>query len=68
MTVYGSSGSSIVCAAYDADGRMLSSSTRALTASWQTLDFNVPSSAECVSFILLDSEHRPVMESVDIEA
>ena len=68
VTVYGSSGSSIVCAAYDADGRILSSSTRTLTASWQTLDFNVPSGAERVSFILLDSEYRPVMESVDIEA
>ena len=66
VTVYGSSGSSIVCAAYDANGRMLSSSTRTLTASWQTLDFNVPSGAERVSFILLDSEHRPVMESIDL--
>ena len=65
VTVYGSSGSSIVCAAYDANGRMLSSSTRTLTASWQTLDFNVPSGAERVSFILLDSEYRPVMESIE---
>ena len=65
VTVYGSSGSSIVCAAYDADGRILSSSTRTLTASWQTLDFNVPSGAERVSFILLDSEYRPVMESIE---
>lgn len=68
VTVYGSNGSRIVCAVYDANGRMLSSSTRTLTASWQTLDFNVPSGAERVSFILLDSEYRPVMESVDIEA
>ena len=68
VTVYGSSGSSIVCAAYDAEGRMLSSNTRELTGTWHTLDFNVPSGAERVRFILLDSEHRPVMESVDIEA
>ena len=68
VTVYGSIGSSIVCAAYDADGRMLSSNTRELTGTWHTLDFNVPSGAERVRFILLDSEHRPVMESVDIEA
>ena len=65
VTVYGSSGSSIVCAAYDADGRMLSSDTRKLAASWQTLEFNVPSGAERVSFILLDSEYRPVMESIE---
>ena len=65
VTVYGSSGSSIVCAVYDADGRMLSSDTRKLAASWQTLEFNVPSGAERVSFILLDSEYRPVMESIE---
>ena len=68
VTVYGSSGSSIVCAAYDADGRILSSNTRELTGTWQTLEFNVPSGAERVRFILLDSQYRPVMESVDIEA
>ena len=66
VTVYGSSGSSIVCATYDSYGRILSSNTRELTGTWQTLDFNVPSCAERVSFILLDSEHRPVMESIDL--
>ena len=63
--MYGSSGSSIVGVAYDAEGRMLSSDTRKLAASWQTLEFNVPSGAERVSFILLDSEYRPVMESIE---
>ena len=66
VTVYGSSGSSIVCAAYDAEGRMLSSDTRELASSWQTLEFDVPSGAERISFILLDSGHRPAMESIDV--
>ena len=64
VTVYGSSGSSIVCAAYDADGRILSSNTCELAATWQMLEFDVPSITDSVSFILLDSQYRPVMEQL----
>ena len=68
VTVFGSEGSSIVCAAYDLNGRMIGADVRTLHGGQQAMEFNVPAGAESIRFILLDNEHRPAMGSVEIEA
>ena len=64
-----SPGGLMICACFDAEGRMLSAETRPVTglAGWQTLGFELPEGAARLSLMLLDSQNIPAAEGLSVD-
>ena len=57
---------SVICASYDANGKMLSIDVRTLSASanWQDVSLSVAAGAYRVGILLIDGSHKPLAESL----
>lgn len=64
-----SPGGLMICACFDAEGRMLSAETRPVTglAGWQTLGFELPEGAARLSLMLLDGRNIPAAEGLSVD-